>query len=114
DGAATRAALGGDGYVRPRFRRNGLGFALHAASRNAMEVHHIGCMYGAPGAMNVTPLKRGGSREVGHVARWVRPIRAAALGVRVPVLRRVPLTTPRRAAELEPMRPGDPRVDAVW
>ena len=39
-------------------------------------------MYGAPGAMNVTPLKHGGSREVGHVARWARPLRGAALGVR--------------------------------
>ena len=41
----------------------------------------IGCMYGAPGAMNVTPLKHGGSREVGHVARWVRPLRGAAIGL---------------------------------
>jgi GNAT superfamily N-acetyltransferase len=114
DGGPTQAALGGDGYVRPRFRRNGLGIALHAASRNAMEAYRIGCMYGAPGAMNVTPLKRGGSREVGHVARWVRPIRAEALGVRVPLLRRLPIAMPRRTATLEPMRPGDPRVDAVW
>jgi GNAT superfamily N-acetyltransferase len=114
DGAPAHAALGGDGYVRPRFRRNGLGIALHAASRNAMEAHQIGCMYGAPGAMNVTPLRRGGSREVGPVARWVRPVRAAALGVRVPVLRSLRIAIPRRGPALEPMRPGDPRVDAVW
>jgi GNAT superfamily N-acetyltransferase len=79
DGELVHAALGGDGFVRPAFRRGGVGSALHEASRAAMTAHGIGCMYGAPGAMNVTPLKRGGSREVGHVARWVRPIRGAAV-----------------------------------
>jgi hypothetical protein len=114
DGAVVHAALGGDGYVRPAFRRTGLGYSLHYASRNAMEAQRISCMYGAPGAMNVTPLKHGGSRELGHVARWVRPVRAAGLGIRVPLLCRVRVATPRRAAELEPMLPGDPRVDQVW
>ena len=31
DGAQVRAALGGDGYVRPAFRRRGLGGLLHDA-----------------------------------------------------------------------------------
>lgn len=114
DGAVVHAALGGDGYVRPAFRRTGLGHALHYASRNAMVEQRIGCMYGAPGAMNVTPLKHGGSREVGHVARWVRPVRAAALGVTVPLLGRLRVGRPLCAAALEPMVPGDPRVDRVW
>src|SRR6188474_828105 len=82
DGETVAGSLGGDGYVRPTFRRMGLGGLLHDASRRAMPELGIGCMYGAPGAMNVTPLKHGGSRELGHVARWVRPVRAAALGVR--------------------------------
>src|SRR4051812_6574653 len=47
DGREVHAALGGDGYVRPQFRRIGLGFALHYASRNAMAALGIGCMYGA-------------------------------------------------------------------
>src|SRR4051812_2558832 len=46
-------ALGGDGYVRPKFRRRGLGGLLHDASRRAMMELGIGCMYGAPGAMNL-------------------------------------------------------------
>ena len=114
DGEIVPAALGGDGYVRPAFRRTGLGFALHHASRNAMEAQHIGCMYGAPGAMNVTPLKHGGSREIGHVARWIRPVRAAALGVRLPLLRGLRVAWPTCAPALEPMAPRDPRVDQVW
>lgn len=114
DGAEVRAALGGDGYVRPAFRRQGVGAALHQASRDAMPWHGIGCMYGAPGAMNVTPLKRGGSSEVGDVARWVRPLRASALGAPGRLLGNVALATPRHAAALEPMRRLDARVDEVW
>lgn len=115
DGQPVRAALGGDGFVRPAFRRGGVGGALHEASRAAMTAHGIGCMYGAPGAMNVNPLKRGGSREVGHVARWVRPIRGAAINSAVG---RLPLALPWGhlwgSTRLEPMDANDPRVDAVW
>jgi len=99
DGTPVRGALGGDGYVRPAFRRRGLGGLLHDASRRDMPGLGIACMYGAPGAMNVTPLKHGGSREVGHVARWARPI--------------APLRLPSRTT-LELMRPHDPRVNVVW
>jgi hypothetical protein len=114
DGEIVRAALGGDGYVRPAFRRRGLGGLLHEASRNAMAAHGIGCMYGAPGAMNVTPLKHGGSREIGHVARWIRPVRLAALGIDLPQLGELPIGLPVGGSALEAMRPGDPRVDVVW
>ena len=110
DGAPVRAALGGDGYVRPKFRRRGLGGLLHDATRLGMSAHGLGCMYGAPGAMNLTPLKHGGSRELGTVARWVRPLR-----VRGEVDRLIrKLVRPRRTATLSPMRPHDPRVDRVW
>ena len=116
DGAPVMCALGGDGYVRPKFRRRGLGGILHEAARADMSGAGIGCMYGAPGAMNVTPLKHGGSREVGHVARWVRPIRGAALGVTKQPWDRLLQTVmrPRRTSVLEPMVRGDARVDAVW
>src|SRR5678815_426329 len=109
DGEVVRGALGGDGFVRPAFRRNGLGFALHYASRHAMYANRIGCMYGAPGAMNVTPLKRGGSCEIGQVVRWARLVRIAALGLRAPLIGRLGV-----GADLEPMRPHDARVDDVW
>ena len=116
DGRAVRAALGGDGYVRPKFRRRGLGGLLHEAARREMPRNDIGCMYGAPGAMNVTPLKHGGSREVGQVARWVRPLRGAAIGLgRAPFDRLVcGVLRPRFVPYLDPMRRLDPRVDELW
>ena len=110
DGSVVRAALGGDGYVRPGFRRRGLGGLLHDATRNAMRGHELGCMYGAPGAMNLTPLKHGGSREVGLVSRWVRPLRVP--GPLDRLVRRI--VRPRHTAKLVPMARQDPRVDAVW
>src|SRR6185436_16952450 len=116
DGAEVRGALGGDGYVRPAFRRRGLGGLLHDASRHAMRELGIGCMYGAPGAMNVTPLKHGGSRELGHVSRWARPLRGRALRLRPALLDRALAAAlrPRLTAQLEPAWPHDPRIDAVW
>ena len=114
DGAAVRGALGGDGYVRPAFRRRGLGGLLHDASRRDMPAHQIGCMYGAPGAMNLTPLKHGGSREVGTVTRWARPLRGAALGIGSLDAVVAAALKPRRTARLVPMEPMDARVDAVW
>jgi hypothetical protein len=109
-------ALGGDGYVRPKFRRRGLGALLHDAARDGMKAAGIGCMYGAPGAMNLTPLKHAGSRELGHVTRWARPLRGAALGVKQPPFDRMirSVLRPRFAPRLEPMAPGDERVDDVW
>ncbi len=111
DGRELRGALGGDGYVRPGFRRRGVGGLLHDASRRAMPTHAIACMYGAPGAMNVTPLERGGSRRLGYVARYVRPVRpgpalvGAAIGM---------LTGLGPGPELEPIAEYDPRIDHVW
>jgi GNAT superfamily N-acetyltransferase len=116
DGDVVEAALGGDGYVRPAFRRRGLGGLLHEASRDAMTAKRIGCMYGAPGAMNLTPLKHGGSREIGTVSRWARPLRGSALGLGVTPLDQLVRVAmkPRHSAQLEPMRRLDARVDAIW
>jgi GNAT superfamily N-acetyltransferase len=112
DGEVVRGALGGDGYVRPAFRRRGLGGLLHDASRQAMPAHRIACMYGAPGAMNVTPLKHGGSRELGHVARWVRPLRPSG---RVPLANVVARAlAPRTRLRLDPLDDLDARVDELW
>ena len=116
DGEERLAALGGDGYVRPKFRRRGLGGLLHETSRRAMVRHGIGCMYGAPGAMNVTPLKHGGSREVGTVSRWVRPLRGAAVGLHLAPLDQLVrgVLRPRFTPHLEPMIRDDARLDEVW
>jgi GNAT superfamily N-acetyltransferase len=116
DGEVVRAALGGDGYVRPRFRRRGIGGMLHEASRDAMMGHRLGCMYGAPGAMNLTPLKHGGSREIGTVSRWVRPLRGAAIGLAAAPFDGLVKAAmrPRSDAEVVPMERHDPRVEDVW
>ncbi len=116
DGEHVRGALGGDGYVRPAFRRKGLGGLMHDASRLAMPAHRIACMYGSPGAMNVTPLKHGGSRESGQVVRWARPLRKAALPERLgiaggPIAR---LVRARSRARLVETVAHDPRIDEVW
>lgn len=115
DGAEVRGALGGDGYVRPEFRRRGIGARLHEASCAAMPAHQISCMYGAPGAMNLTPLKAGGSRETGHVVRWVRPLRGEALHVPKPFAEAVSWALRKKSkAELVHALPDDPRIDEVW
>jgi hypothetical protein len=119
-GREVLGALGGDGYVRPAFRRRGLGGMLHDASRRAMPERRIACMYGAPGPMNVTPLKKGGSREIGAVARWSRPLGAAGLGrlAAAPVIvdRALALALRPRltGARLVPAGRADARVDEVW
>jgi GNAT superfamily N-acetyltransferase len=112
DGTEVRGALGGDGYVRPAFRRRGVGALLHEASRKAMPRHQIVCMYGAPGSMNVTPLKHGGSRESGQVVRWVRPLRPP-----LPAPLAAPVSwalRPRSKAKLAPAIANDRRIDVVW
>jgi GNAT superfamily N-acetyltransferase len=114
DGVRVRGALGGDGYVRPQYRRRGLGGLLHAVARGAMRDHGIACMYGAPGERSVTALKHGGSCEVGHVVRYVRSLRRSSLRGRI--LERViqRLLSPPRFARLAPMEYRDDRVDTVW
>jgi GNAT superfamily N-acetyltransferase len=115
DGQPVMCALGGDGFVRKQFRRRGLGGLMHDAARSEMKREGFGTMYGAPGAMNVTALKHGGSRELGHVARWVRPLRGAAIGVKQPFERMLrTFMRPRFVGSLEPMKRNDARVDAVW
>jgi GNAT superfamily N-acetyltransferase len=114
-GREVRGALGGDGYVRPAFRRRGLGAMLHDASRRAMRAHGIRCMYGAPGPMNVTPLKNAGSREIGTVTRWMRPLRGRVLGAhRLDAVVTSLLRPWRAGAALDPVQRDDPRVDRVW
>jgi GNAT superfamily N-acetyltransferase len=120
DGHAVLGALGGDAWVLPSFRRRGIGQLLHAASRAEMAPRGIQCMYGAPGEMNITPLKNGGSHHIGDAVRWARPISARALHAPAGLTWLVDgpvrsLLRPRLGvAKLEPMARGDARVDEVW
>jgi GNAT superfamily N-acetyltransferase len=110
EGTTVRAALGGDAYVLPQFRRCGLGRMLHDASRRAMRPHDIACMFGAPGAMNVRPLVNGGSTVVGCVARWARLLRGPAGAA----ARLADAVLHLGTARLEPMQTLDERVEVVW
>ncbi len=112
----VRGALGGDCWVRPRFRRRGLGTALHRAARRDMRALGIEVMFGTPLPANRTPLREAGLRDVTQVARYVRPLGARAFGVRAPGVDRLAsaLLVPSSRARLDPVTGPDARVDAVW
>jgi predicted N-acetyltransferase YhbS len=116
DGREVGGALGGDGFVSPRFRRRGIGGAMHRASAADMAKHGIEVMFGTPMPANATPLAGAGARDVTQTVRYVRILDAHAL--HVPGLLGSLLTPfiaplPTRA-RLEPMLPLDPRVDEIW
>jgi GNAT superfamily N-acetyltransferase len=115
-GERVRGALGGDGFVRPAFRRRGIAGALHAAARADMPALGIEVMYGAPTCANVSPLRAGGSRAVGEVVRYFRPLRGSAFGVTGvgdKIVARV--LAPRHGREqMLPAVADDPRIDDVW
>lgn len=106
DGKEVGGALGGDGFVRPRFRRRGLGAAMHRASRAGMSEHGIAVMFGTPMPANLTPLTQAGARSITETVQYARPILPGALGGALDRL--------IAPARLDPMVEDDPRVDAVW
>ncbi len=116
DGEIVAGALGGDGYVRPAFRRRGLGERMHAASRADMPALGLEIMFGTPMPANLTPLTKAGARSIAETVRYVRLLDARALGLSRPwgrnLLRLASLR--QRTARLEPMQPNDPRVDEAW
>jgi GNAT superfamily N-acetyltransferase len=116
DGQEVEGAMGGDGWVAPRFRRRGIAAAMHRATRAGMREHGIVVMFGTPMPANGTPLGKAGARDVTTVPRYVRPLAGKALRLPAPLgALLAPLVGgfPTRA-RLEPMLPGDPRVDEVW
>jgi GNAT superfamily N-acetyltransferase len=117
DGEVVRGAIGGDGYVRPHYRRRGIAGRLHAALRAEMPKHGIETMFGSPATANITPLQAGGSRVITDYVRYLRPLTASAIDPRAafadPIARRV--LSPRNGrARLEPLVAGDLRADSVW
>jgi hypothetical protein len=115
-GEVVHGALGGDGFVVPKFRRRGIASALHAAARADMPRCGIELMFGAPTGANVSPLRAGGSTVVGQVERYFRPLRGRAFGVSgVGDKLAAKVLAPRAGGEtLDPVVADDPRVDAVW
>ncbi len=115
-GREVTAALGGDCYVRPAFRRRGIASALHGAARRDMSRFGIEVKFGTPTPGNVTPLAQHHTLDVVEVVRYARPVGAAALRLspRLDFLARRVLQPRGRGLMLDPFRERDPRVDAIW
>ena len=78
-GHLRKGAIGGDGFVRPDFRRRGIARALHQAAIQRMGHHDIEFMYGPPEPNNLKALLGAGSVVVGAVQRYVRALSPASL-----------------------------------
>ncbi len=115
-GRQLTGALGGDGYVRPAFRRMGVGRALHAASHRDMAQLGVDVMFGTPMPANVSPLRSIGAVDVTFVSRHVRPLDLRRLGIGNSLVNHFAkrVMSPRTNARLEPAQPNDDRIDHVW
>jgi hypothetical protein len=104
-GKERAGSIGGDCYVEPRVRRQGLAVALHRASLAQMREGGVEFMYGPPVPNNLAALLKAGSTLVGEYRRWVRPlsgggaVRAAFSRRRRPLLARM-LGVPLRLLDL--------------
>jgi hypothetical protein len=116
EGEEIGGALGGDGFVRTEYRRQGIMNAMHEACRRDMRGLGVEVMFGTPLPANVTPLTKAGCRTICDAIRYVRPLSGKVLGLSGLGERLMtPFLTPIRAgARLEPMVPGDARVDEIW
>lgn len=114
-GRILTGAIGGDGFVRPAWRRRGVATRLHQAAREAMAEAGIDFMFGPPEPHNLRALLRAGARVVGQVVRHSRILRLPpgpprwldALATRVLAPRPSDLEVVALGAE------PDPRVDQV-
>jgi GNAT superfamily N-acetyltransferase len=73
-GRQRPGSIGGDCYVEPRVRRQGLAVALHSASLAQMREGGVDFMYGPPVPHNLAALLKAGSTLVSEYRRWVRPL----------------------------------------
>jgi RimJ/RimL family protein N-acetyltransferase len=111
DGVLRVGSVGGDGYVRPAFRRRGIVTALHRAcleSMRSVEPGGIEFMYGAPVKDNLAALLRAGSRRVTSLRRFARPRPVHR------ILSLVARLAGRIPARLAPLSAGDGRAAEVW
>lgn len=87
-GRERAGSIGGDCYVEPRVRRQGLAVALHRASLAEMREGGVDFMYGPPVPNNLAALLKAGSTLVGDYRRWVRPLSGGGACVRACAARR--------------------------
>jgi hypothetical protein len=73
-GRERPGSIGGDCFVEPRVRRQGLAVALHRASLAEMRGGGVDFMYGPPVPNNLAALLKAGSTLVSEYRRWVRPL----------------------------------------
>ena len=66
--------IGGDCFIEPRVRRQGLATALHSMSFAQMHERGVDFMYGPPTPNNLGALVKAGSHLVTNYKRWVRPL----------------------------------------
>jgi GNAT superfamily N-acetyltransferase len=111
-GQVRIGAIGGDGYVRPAFRRRGVATALHRACLASMQENlrsgkGVEFMYGAPEPSNLGALERAGSHTITRLRRYGRSGPLQALfqlgGALLPKRTRLVL-----------LEGADPRVEAVF
>lgn len=66
--------IGGDCFIEPRVRRQGLATDLHSVSFAQMRERGVDFMYGPPTPNNLGALVKAGSHVVTNYKRWVRPL----------------------------------------
>jgi GNAT superfamily N-acetyltransferase len=115
DGALRTGAIGGDGYVRPAFRRRGVATALHQACRETMRGAHdrgdpeaVEFMFGAPMPENLEALEQAGTRTITSLRRYTRPRPVDR------VFRVLGRLGRRRPARLVDLSGPDRRVAEIW
>jgi GNAT superfamily N-acetyltransferase len=115
-GRDVLGALGGDGFVHPKFRRRGIATAMHGVARDAMRDRGIEVMFGTPHEGNVTPLAQHQTRDVFEIVRYTRPVGCGAFGLprRLDRLARALLRPRRGRLSLERLQARDRRVDELW
>jgi len=74
DGRYRLGSIGGDCYVRPSARRQGLATRLHRACFADMKSMGVQFMYGSPWENNLKALVKAGSTEVGTYKRFSRMV----------------------------------------
>ncbi|WP_394822155.1 GNAT family N-acetyltransferase [Pendulispora albinea] len=127
-GQTFLGAIGGDGYVTPRYRRRGIITRLHSEALRVMSDRDeaVSFMYGPPEPNNLKALLHAGASRVGQVQRFVRPLDADGFGARVtahmaqwaaPLRKPLAWALSPRRSKLRLLELGDQpdaRVDRVW